>query len=125
MLKATLKQIAESTGSINLLMQGKKVPPKAAYAVSKLAKACANEMEHYGEQRKKVFDEAGCTVDTEKSVYVHADGQEKVDAVAKEAEQLLDAEVEINALALDLEQFGDKAELDAAAFFGLEWAMKQ
>lgn len=130
-MKATLKQINEGSGALNLLM-GAKLPVKAAYAVSKLAKLCQNEMEHFGKQREKHFEDAGCKIEVtgkdkegnETKEYVHPDGKEKIDAVVKEVEEMMDAEVEISALPLDLEQFKD-VELPGAAFFGLDWAMKK
>lgn len=131
MLKATLKQIMEGNAALGLLL-GAKLPVKASYAVSKLAKACSSELEDYNKKRTQLFQDAGCVLTTTgenpdgtpKQEYTHTDGKEKIDAVVKEIEDLIDAEVEINALALDIDQFGS-ADVQGAAFFGLDWAMKQ
>jgi hypothetical protein len=129
-IKTTLKQMMESNGALSLLLNAK-LPVKASYSVSKLAKACANELTDYDKKRTKMFEDAGCVLtvvgknddDSEKKEYKHPDGQEKVDAVVKEIEDLIDVEVEINALPLDLDQFKD-AEVSGSAFYGLDWAMK-
>lgn len=140
-MKTTLKQIIDSAGAIQLLM-GAKLPVKASYAVSKLAKACQSEMEDYNKTREKLFEDAGCTQmpakdakgnvqkntdGTEMMEYVHPEDdaeKSKVKAVVAKVEELHGAEVSLNALPLDLEQFGN-AEVPGAAFFGLEWAMKE
>ena len=120
MISTTLKTIVDSQASIQLLLDAK-IPVKAAYAVSKLARACASEMEHYGEQRRKAFEAAGCVVKDNK--WVHPDGEEALKEAVKTADELLDAKVELNALPLDLDQFGN-GDIVGAAFFNLEWAMK-
>ena len=119
-MKATLRQIIEGNAGLQLML-GSKLPVKASYAVSKLARACASELDDFNKQREKLFTDAGCTVVGQE--YAHSEGKEKIAAIIKEVEQLKDVEVEINALPLDLEQFGS-GELPGAAFFGLDWAMK-
>lgn len=131
-MNTTIKQIAEATAAINVLM-GAKLPVKAAYAVSKLAKLCSNEMEHFGKQRDKVFEDRGCTItETENKdangepikEWSHPDGKEAMAAVLKEIDEMMQSAVEISAVPLDIEQFGD-ADVPGGAFFGLDWAMKQ
>ena len=80
------------------------------------------EMEQYNAARTRIFNDAGCVIEGEK--YVHKDDPAVVEKCVKEADELLAAEVEINALPLDIDAFGN-AELQGAAFFALEWAMKQ
>lgn len=134
-MKATLKQVLESTPAIQLLM-GAKLPVKASYAVSKLAKACQIEIEDYNKTREKLFEDAGCKQQangqknpdgTDIMEYVHPEDdadKSKVKAVVDKVEELQGAEVTLNALPLDLEQFGN-VEVPGAAFFGLGWAMKE
>lgn len=131
MLNTTLKQIMDANAALSILL-GAKLPVKASYSVSKLAKACASEMEDYNKKREKMFGDAGCVLVTtgknddgsEKKEYQHPDDKAKLDAVVKEIEELQGVEVEINALALDLDQFGS-ADVQGAAFYGLDWAMKE
>lgn len=118
-IKTTPKKIGEANAAITALL-GAKLPVKAAYAVSKLGKACQAEMEDFSKAREKIFTDAGCTVRDNK---YHHDEKEKLDAAIKLADELSDAEVEIAALPLDIEQFGN-AELPGHAFLGLDWAMK-
>jgi hypothetical protein len=123
LIRTTLKSISEAMPALQLLLAAK-LPVKAAYAVGKLSRACANEMEQYERDRAKLFAEAGCVVDEKANKYVHKDDATIVEKVSKEASEMLDAECEIVALPLDIEQFGN-AEVPGAAFFGLDWAMKK
>lgn len=125
MIKATPKKITEGLAALNLMMSPSvKLPAKAAYGLGKLAKACNAEMKDYGEARNKVFEQHGCTLKGPegKQEWTHED-PEKLKAAIAEADQLADVEVELNAIPLDLEQFGN-AEVPGA-FFGLDWAMKE
>lgn len=129
-MEATLKQIMEATGPLNQLM-GAKLPAKAAYAVSKLASACTKELEHFGKVRDKMFEEGGCKAETvgkdaqgnDKQEWVHPEGKEKVLAIARKADEMLDSTVTLSVLPLDLEQFNN-VELPGSSFYGLDWAMK-
>lgn len=119
MIKTTLDDISKSMEAIGLLL-GAKLPAKAAYGVSKLARACRAEMDEYEQRRTKVFEDAGCTV--KDSNFVHEDPTVLAAAI-KEATELRSSECEINALPLDIEQFKD-VEVPGNGFFGLDWAMK-
>lgn len=119
MIKTTPKQISESMDAVNALL-GAKLPAKAAYSVSRLARACQSEMETFTKARQKIFIDAGCTEKDKK--YVHQDPA-KLDAAVKESEELAGVEVELNALVLDLDQFND-ADVPGNAFYALDWAMK-
>jgi hypothetical protein len=123
-MKTTLKEINASIPSLRILSKGKKVPPKANYAISKLAKACDNELEHYNQERHKLFVAAGCTVSEDGEKYLH-ETPGKVDEIEKQAKEMLEAEVELNALPLNIEQFGDAEFENGCAFYGLDWAMVQ
>lgn len=119
MIKTTARQIEISMPSLAALGNSK-LPAKAAYAVSKLSTACSKELDQYFKQREKIFSDAGCVVKDGK--YVH-DDQAVVDKAIKDVDEIASMVVEINALMLDIEQFGT-AEVPGNAFFGLEWAMK-
>lgn len=110
-----------------------KLPAKAAYSVSKLAKACDNQLRDFHTEREKIFTAAGCTKEVvpEKKAqdgspmmkWVHPDPGELAAAI-KETDALADVDVELaGVLPLDIEQFGN-AELPGHAFYGLDWAMK-
>ena len=122
-MKATIQQLFEATPAIQLLLGCPKLPIKASYAVGKLAKAVDSELKQYQEKKQKIFDDAGCILSEDKTRYVHTD-EAVLLACAKDAQDLTGAEAEIYALPLDLEQFGN-AEVPGAAFFGLEFAMKE
>lgn len=130
MIKTTLKNVMQAMPCIDLLMAAK-LPVKAAYAVGKLGRACAPEAEAFNRERDKIFAEAGCTIEdkgadahgNERRQWVHSE-PEKLAVALKQADELLTQEVELNALPLDLEQFGN-ADVPGAAFFGLGWAMKE
>lgn len=131
MIKTTPKQIGESQMAVIALLNSR-LPVKAAYSVSKLARACDVEMQQYNMAREKIFMGAGCTVITTEEVikgekktisnYTHVDSEQLAQCI-KDGDELATTPVEINALPLDLEQFGE-AELPGSAFYGLEWAMK-
>lgn len=118
MLKVTVRNMLQSQGSVQALVRSR-LPAKAAYAVSKLAAACEHEAKHFEKERLKVFTDAGCTLVENK--WTHAD-KAVYDASIKRVEEMADAEVELNALPLALEQFGS-AEVPGGVFIGLEWAM--
>jgi hypothetical protein len=83
-------------------------------------------MEHFGKQRDKVFEDFGCVsskVSEDRIEWNHPEGKEKLLEAVKQIEDMLTSETELNALPLDLDQFGD-AELPGGSFFGLDWAMK-
>jgi hypothetical protein len=124
MIKSTLKEILDSFGSIQTLVGGKKMPPKAAYAVGKLARAVQSEIEQFYKTKEKIFTDAGCVVEPVKNEYIHPAEPTKLEEAKQAVEDLVGAEVELNALPLDIEQFGN-AELDGNAFIGLDWAMKK
>lgn len=119
MIKATNQQILDSIFATQILMACK-LPIKAAYAVSKLGKACAIEERDINEMKQKIFTEGGCTIIDGR--WSGAD-EEKFAAAIKEVEAMLSIEIEINAIPLDIEQFGN-AEIPGNAFYGLDWAMK-
>ena len=118
MIKVTLKQLAGSQVGMSALL-GAKLPIKAKYAVSKLAGAIDKELESFNAARNKIFDDAGCTV-VDKA-YSHTDKDALAKAI-KDAEELATSEVELNALPLNLDQFGD-GDIDGPAFYGLMWAV--
>lgn len=131
MIKTTLKNIAAAMPGLAALINSK-LPVKAAYAVSKLAKACGAEMHEYDQRREKIFTEAGCTVEArgkhpgtgeELREWVNPVAPDKLLDAIKQADELLTQEVELNALPLDLEQFGT-ADVPGGVFLGLDWAMK-
>jgi hypothetical protein len=141
-IKTTVQQITESSPALVLLTNGRNVPAKVGYSISKLAKACQNEMEHFEERRTKVFTDAGCTLVPKKDAegaplkdpksgqpimeWVHPEDKAKVDAAVKEVEDMRGAETELNALLLPHPlgaEYG-KAEFDGAPFYGLDWALK-
>lgn len=119
MIKTTPKQILESTAGLNALLEAK-LPVKAKYAVAKLARACQSEAEEFNKAREKIFEEAGCKRGEKE--WEHAD-PEALKGCKAQVEELLGAEVEINALPLDLETFGN-GEIEGPAFLNLDWAMK-
>lgn len=119
MLKATLRQVIEAGPGLQML-SSVKLPIKAAYAVGKLAAAFSRESEHYSQLKDKVFKEAGCRID--KNQWTH-DDPEVMERCIKEVEELAAADVELAALPLDLEQFGN-AEVPAHALMHLDWAIK-
>jgi hypothetical protein len=123
MIKTTLKALQESQPCITMLLNAR-LPVKAAYAVSKLGRAINAELEQFGKTREKLFEEAGCTVTGEgdKKEWTHKE-KETLKSVIKQVEELLTTEVEVNALPLDLDQFGS-AELPGASFLTLGWALK-
>jgi hypothetical protein len=130
MIKCTLKQLGEGQLALHSLLK-EKLPLKAKYAISKLARACDSELEHFNQERAKLFTEAGCTVrligrdkeGNEKREWVHTDP----DVVARVAklidDELVLTEVEINAMPLDLELFGNGE--TEGHFYALEWAIKE
>lgn len=122
-MKTTLKQIIAAQPALQKLQTVQALPVKADYAVSKLARACDAEIEQYNAVRKKRFEAAGCTVNVEKNAYVHPEGEDKLKQLAEEIDQVLDVEIEINALALDLDLFGNH-DVPGGSFYGLDWAMK-
>ena len=121
-----------------MLLSTKRLPAKASYSVSKLADACQAESQTFDKARQKLFSDAGCTIKVTKISVVDEDGKPKeiersewvhddpaaFDAVKEQAMQLETMEVEINALLLDIDQFGS-AELPGNAFTGLDWAVKK
>lgn len=123
MIKTTPKQILEGMAGLDALLKGT-LPIKAKYAVSKLTRACQSELEDFNKARDQLFKDAGCTQGEKDGVkqWVHAE-PEKLEAAKKQVEELLAAEVEINALPLDIETFGD-GDISGPAFLGLDWAMK-
>lgn len=120
MIKTTLKNVMEASIGLDSLLKAK-LPVKAKYAVSKLAEACQTELERYQKTRDKMFEDAGCTKNDKE--WLH-DDPAVIKATAAAAIELISAEVEVGALPLDLEQFGD-GEIEGPAFFGLDWAMKK
>lgn len=126
-IKTTNRQIVDGTGSINTLLKSI-LPSKAAYSVSKLANACVSEQKSYETAREKIFTDAGCEIretgpDGAKVREWTHDDKEVVEKAKASVNDLLDAEVELNALPLDIDQFGN-AELPGNAFTGLDWAIK-
>lgn len=121
-MQATLKQLNDSQQAVQLLLESK-LPAKAAYAVSKLAAACLQELQDYQAARAKIFTDGGCVVDANRKEWVHPDGKERRDEAVKQADELLGATVTLNVTPLDLEQFKD-VEVPGGAFFALDWAMK-
>ena len=133
MIKTSPKQIAICMGSLEALM-GAKLPVKATYAVGKLARACHAAMETYNKDRQKEFEDAGCKTvikgknpdGSDREVYEHPEDDEaktKLKAVQKKTEEMAEVEIEVNALPLDLAQFGD-VDLPGNALYGLDWAVK-
>lgn len=147
MIKTTLKNVMEAQAAIEALMSVRSLPSKVSYAVSKLAKACQSEMQQYEEARKAIFEKHGCVMgfvidpqtDAPRLVngmpvqeWQHPEDdayKSKVMAAVKEGTELLDVEIEINALYLYLDKFVDRndrdLELPGNAFFGLDWAIKE
>lgn len=123
MITTTIKELREAQPCITMLLNAR-LPVKAAYAVSKLARACNPELEQFGKAAEKIFTEAGCTLtgDGDKKEWTHKDKAILEKAIA-DVDELMTVAVELNALPLDLEQFGT-AELPGAAFLMLDWAMK-
>lgn len=119
-IKTTPATIALAIGSLTALM-GAKLPVKAAYTVSKLARACDAELETYNAARAKIFTDAGCVV--EGTQYVHKTDPTKLAEAIKQGDELGTVECELNALPLDIEQFKD-CDVPGNAFYGLDWAMK-
>jgi hypothetical protein len=112
------------------------LPPKAKYALSKLATACQKEGEAFFKERDRQFKEAGMQLVVDEKApapkegqepakkWVHPDGDEKTEELTKAiAEPMLDADCELHALELDLDQFGDK-DMEGN-FVGLIWAFKE
>lgn len=120
MIKTTFKTVDASKQSLQALFSTK-LPVKAAYAVGKLAQACDGAMAEYAEKRGKIFETAGCVAKDGKWVHIE---QGVIDACVKEADELSEAEVELNALPLDIEQFGS-VEVPGYVFVHLDWAVKQ
>ena len=120
-MKTTIKQIQDAVPALQILT-GCKLPVKAAYSVSKLVKACDRELAEFNEARVKIFTEGGCVVVD--GNYANPPDKEVLKDCLDKAEELRDTEVEINALPLDIEQFGN-GDVPGAAFLGLDWAMKQ
>lgn len=120
MIKTTPKKIMEGMPGLNALLQAK-LPVKAKYSVSKLGRACQEELETFEKTREKIFTDAGCVKGETK--WTHPDGPDAVQTATKEVDELAGVEVEINALPLDLEQFGN-GDIEGPAFYGLDWAMK-
>lgn len=118
-MKATITQIQQAIPCIQMLMNAK-LPAKAAYAVSKLGKACDAEFTEYQQARTKIFEGGGCVI--KDNAYVNDDA-EKLAVCVAEANAVAGLEVELNALPLDLDHFGN-AEIPGSAFYGLEFAMK-
>lgn len=146
-VEATLKQIQGGMNAINLLLAVKRdqhgpgLPAKASYSVGKLASACQAEVERFSKARDKIFEDGGCKREVVKGAdgkalvgpsgeeitkWVHPEGEssDAMKALIAEVDSLMDAKVELNALPLDLDQFNDVG-LAGAAFFGLDWAVKQ
>lgn len=121
MITTNLKSVIQSVPAVNALLAAPKLPAKASYAVSKLADACAREMQEYDKARAKVFVDAGCTI--EENAYVHPD-PEVMKKCAADIEGLLGIDVTLNANPMDIDQFGN-CEVPGNAFAGLDWAMKQ
>jgi hypothetical protein len=124
MIKTTIKTLIEAQPCVQMLLNAR-LPVKAAYAVSKLARAIQPELEQFDKTKAKLFTDAGCTIGGEGSSkeWTHKD-KAIVEKVGKDVDDLMTAECEINALPLDLEQFG-AAELPGAAFLTLDFAMKK
>lgn len=120
MIKTTPDQIAKSVAAINMLLS-MKLPAKAAYAVSKLARVCKEENDAFDRDRAKVFEDAGCTV--KDSNYVHETDPAKLEEAIQAAQERRMVDCEINALPLDIEHFKD-VELPGDVFLSLDWAMK-
>lgn len=137
MIKAKLKDVVEAMPSVQALMSAS-LPVKAAYAVGKLARAMQGEFEDFNKAREKLFKDAGCFLEKaengmqewkhlgKKGVDGAADatGDSIVSGIVKQVnEELLEGEVELNALPLDIEAFKEAA-VPGNAFYGLDWAMK-
>ena len=120
MIKTTPKLIRGCIGSLNEL-SGSALPVKAAYSVSKLIAACNSELRDFEAARNKIFADAGCTIN-DKTQWTH-ENLEVLEAKKKVVEELLDVETEINALPLDIEQFGS-ATVPGGVFAELFWALK-
>lgn len=121
-IRATTKQVSKGIPVLQLMLANDvRLPAKAARVVGRLFQASIDEMSKYEEERRKLFESHGCTVDEKANKWTHAD-PDKLTAAIKEVDELLDAETEINALPLDLELFKD-AEVPGG-FYGLDWAMK-
>jgi hypothetical protein len=119
-IKTTLMAIEKALPALTAQATAK-LPVKAAYGLAKLRDACTKEMERYLEQRDKLFKDANCVIKDDK--WTHPDSALYASLV-KQSEELASVEVEINALPLDLEQYGN-AELPGNSFFMLEWALKK
>lgn len=132
MIKTTVKQIQEGMSALQILT-GCMIPAKAAYAVSKLINACNSELAHFETARKKIFTDAGAVIgpvtrqvdgkDVTNDEWTHAD-PEKMEEIKAQVVELQGAEAELNALPLDIEQFGSK-DLPGGALVGLGWALKE
>lgn len=132
-IKCTPKLIQAGGDRINYLLQAD-IPALAADRVSRLAEACQKELERFSGVRQKLFEKAGCTIETVKVTdqktgeqvdqgqWAHADPV-AFEAVKLEAAELEDGELELAVLPLDIAHFKD-AILKGNAFVGLGWAMK-
>ena len=142
-MKCTVQQIQQAIPAFNELAGRKDIPAKPAYSVAKLIKAATNELKDFDEERTKIFTDAGCALEDIKDEkgevvtgqdgkpqqkYAHAD-QAVLDGCVKKAGEMAEAEVEINALAINLDQFvtakGDELCIEPWVLLSLDWAIKQ
>jgi hypothetical protein len=99
---------------------GEKLPMKAAYAVSKLARQVHKEQQGYQEARMNAIKRLASK--DEKGELLIKDGQvefepENREAFLKELKDLGDVEIEISPIALD--SLGDKVEITAETMLAL------
>jgi len=122
MLTATFRQVIDGRAGLRPL-ESAKLPVKLKYSVERLAAACDRAIREFHIKRGKLFEEAGCTVVIDGNgdrQYDHAD-RSILSQVSSQIEELMDVQIEIQAMALDIEAFGDM-EIEGPAFYGLEWA---
>lgn len=122
-MKATITQLQNSAGVLQEVLACPRVPAKAVYAVTKLINAMNPELEAFGKARDRVFQEHGCVVVG--NTWANPEQPEALSAALVEIADLANqTEVELNALQLDPEQFGN-AEIPGNTFMVLAWAMKE
>ena len=120
MIDVTLRQISKGMANLQQLVPCR-VPIKAAYAISKLINACNAEITEFSKVRDGLYREGGCTIAD--SRWIHEDPAILAKLQADVEEMLDSTAVQLNALHLDIAQFGN-CELPAGAFIDLEWALK-
>ena len=134
MIKATLRQVHASGGAVNLLNNTHGVKAKVSYPVSRLADALESEQKQLAPRLKKIFEDAGCTLDDildgngkprevngEKlQRWVHKDA-DIFKAAEDEAQELFDTEVKLNAIPIDFKNW-EELEIPGAVWSTLKWA---